>query len=102
MAAAEKTPVSSWDQALALLKRERTDAVVMTNGMHRSYGLGSRSDISSIPAGDLTAGFYVSNSSPELLMTLNDAILNCDLFSLDRSPPQHEIADDLDGKSPKG
>ncbi len=69
--------VSEWDQAIEMLRRRRADYVLITEKTFGAMTADGNEPFVVERVRDLDVGFYVSNSSPELLQAMNDANARC-------------------------
>jgi len=76
-AAGARVSISSWEQGLKLINRDRADFVLMTEGVFRELGWDHRENLVISTADTIDIGIYVSRRSPELLEKLNSGIEAC-------------------------
>lgn len=69
--------VSHWEQAIEMLRRHRTDYVLITEKTFWAMTADSEEPFVVEKVSDLDVAFYVSNSAPELLDAMNDANARC-------------------------
>lgn len=70
-------PVSQWEQAIEMLRRHRTDYVLITEKTFRAMTADSEDQFVVEKVSDLDVAFYVSNDAPELLTAMNNANARC-------------------------
>jgi len=70
-------PVSQWEQAIEMLRRQRTDYVLITEKTFRAMTANSDEPFVVETVSDLEVAFYVNHSAPDLLNALNEANARC-------------------------
>ena len=69
--------VSQWEQAIEMLRRHRTDYVLITEKTFWAMTADSEEPFVVEKVSDLGVAFYVNNSAPELLDAMNNANARC-------------------------